>query len=758
MAAVWRLLNPILYRQAAKIVLAHSSSGLKARWGTRRGQRLVCSKHGNLLLWLRVVAMQHGLLLSGLGVLLEEADGYLVVQKVFPGGPIFIENEEATKHDPDAVTVQVGDVLLTLGDREVKEMKEAQIKEAFRGPADSRVKLGFARRPVPAAEQSIQHFSLDVLRRSSVRDLGIKVKSTIRNNSPDKDKRLTGESGPGLTQSPAKGERKSWGQGSLHGDISQNLPAMSPAQSALGNSMSPAEIVQENSVLRESLISMGEQLEEAERSCDLSTTIVQRVQLLEDKLLETEFNLAVSRKQIQGDSLLSNENLQLKSMLGEARAAAALAMDERRQSAREAEQAQESVRLHVEQEEALRKELVETKFALAKSRTAEALLRKQLRIAELALKKRLTSDSSDVEPNRGFEVDSEFAFESRMRPGLPINADESVPHGEAEVKAMNLLEERDEWKYKYMELEGEMKSLRARVQTSLDFLSRPTGDNSFADTSLITTALFYSMAYINESLDEERGDTGKIRISPWVVSALNHVASVAQPPDRRDKSVLKMRDDIARASSDTSVCNSLFELGCLLSMANSFGDSLGSESIEGIVRDVSRHLGEVPRTISSTIQIANGAFDDAAILHHARKESSIDVLRFATFCLCSLSDWTLGRQALISSDAARKLVHIVSESSDECVLEFAVQCLSSCAEDAAGSSIVVVGAPTLCKMLKSRRFDFAPLFCMIARAASFFYSSRVLLLTVCPHFIPQSESSQKRACCRLQLIAKSQTC
>ena len=97
MAAVWRLLNPILYRQAAKIVLAHSSSGLKARWGTRRGQRLVCSKHGNLLLWLRVVAMQHGLLLSGLGVLLEEADGYLVVQKVFPGGPIFIENEEATK-------------------------------------------------------------------------------------------------------------------------------------------------------------------------------------------------------------------------------------------------------------------------------------------------------------------------------------------------------------------------------------------------------------------------------------------------------------------------------------------------------------------------------------------------------------------------------------------------------------------------------------------------------------------------------------
>jgi hypothetical protein len=193
-------------------------------------------------------------------------------------------------------------------------------------------------------------------------------------------------------------------------------------------------------------------------------------------------------------------------------------------------------------------------------------------------------------------------------------------------------------------------------------------------------------------------------------------------------------------------------------MANSFGDSLGFESIEGIVRVVCRHLGEVPRTISSTIQIANGAFDDAAILHHARKESSIDVLRFATFCLCSLSDWTLGRQALISSDAARKLVHIVSESSDECVLEFAVQCLSSCAEDAAGSSIVVVGAPTLCKMLKSRRFDFAPLFCMIARAASFFYSSRVLLLTVCPHFIPQSESSQKRACCRLQLIAKSQTC
>ena len=34
--------------------------------------------------------------------------------QVFPGGPVFVENERALKDDPDAETVQLGDVLLTV--------------------------------------------------------------------------------------------------------------------------------------------------------------------------------------------------------------------------------------------------------------------------------------------------------------------------------------------------------------------------------------------------------------------------------------------------------------------------------------------------------------------------------------------------------------------------------------------------------------------------------------------------------------------
>jgi hypothetical protein len=37
---------------------------------------------------------------------------------------------------------------------------------------------------------------------------------------------------------------------------------------------------------------------------------------------------------------------------------------------------------------------------------------------------------------------------------------------------LRVLEERDEWKSKYDELELEMKGMRDRVKTSLDFLSR----------------------------------------------------------------------------------------------------------------------------------------------------------------------------------------------------------------------------------------------------------------------------------------------
>lgn len=58
-------------------------------------------------------------------------------------------------------------------------------------------------------------------------------------------------------------------------------------------------------------------------------------------------------------------------------------------------------------------------------------------------------------------------------------------------------------------------------------------------------------------------------ISSWVLSALKHISSISQPPEAREKSVSQMREEIANSHSDLSVCNALFELGCLLSVARS---------------------------------------------------------------------------------------------------------------------------------------------------------------------------------------------
>jgi hypothetical protein len=437
----------------------------------------------------------NGMLVSGLGVLLEELDGYLVVQKVFPGGPVFLENEDALKQDPDADTVQLGDVLLTLGNREVKGISEAEIKEAFRGPVDTRVKLGFARRPVPPADQSIRHFSLDVLRRSSVRELGLRVKSEIRQGSPNK---LAGRA-QGLSPSPSKQDKR---HESMNGDNSFDR------RDARESEKSVEAIAQENMVLKQSLIAMEEQLEEAERNSDLAIKIVERVQTLEDKLLETEFNLAVSQQKSQLEQLAAQENMQLKEMLQEARQLHALALDKCRLSEQEAERAQHQNRLYVERDKALREELHETKNALDKSRMAESILSKQLHVAEQALKTRSafadvqspgktrrngasrdwildeleaqgTSDDElyPITPNIPRQALTDPSKETRRKMKKSNQYSSPPLRKDVDTKVISnqllcVLEERDEWVRKYTELEAEMKGLRERVKTSLDFLSR----------------------------------------------------------------------------------------------------------------------------------------------------------------------------------------------------------------------------------------------------------------------------------------------
>ena len=127
-----------------------------------------------------------------------------------------------------------------------------------------------------------------------------------------------------------------------------------------------------------------------------------------------------------------------------------------------------------------------------------------------------------------------------------------------------------------------------------------------------------------------------------------------------------------------------------------------AESIKGIVRDVSHHLKNA--RVKAVGAAAQGVSSpDLGVIASSSTESGVDVLRFATFCLCPLSTWASGRQALVACEAAQKLVHILSHSDDTLTLEFCSLVLGNCAMDPEGSAIAVLGAPTLCKMLKSRR-------------------------------------------------------
>lgn len=301
--------------------------------------------------------------------------------QVFPGGPAFIENEQALKDDPDAETVRIGDVLLTLGDREVKGMSEQEIKEAFRGPADTRIQLGFVRHPVQT-EPSAKHFSLGVLRRSSVRS-----KTEIFQGTPEKDD-VGGDRGvrPGTKSSTRNGSRKSeTGTNGASLDLGEGWEENMLSERLTADHFKV--LAEENSVLKQSLVSMEEQLEEAERKTELSMKIIERVQQLEDKLLETEFNFSVLKQQGESDNNATHEKLQLTQMLQESRRLYTIAVDKCQHSEQELDRAQHTILLHAEREQMLRRKLAETKSALDESRSSETLLRTHLENAEVTIKK-----------------------------------------------------------------------------------------------------------------------------------------------------------------------------------------------------------------------------------------------------------------------------------------------------------------------------------------------------------------------------------
>ncbi len=341
---------------------------------------------------------------------------------MFPGGPVFIENEQALKEDIDAETVQIGDVLLTLGDAEVKGMSEAAIKEVFRGPADTRVQLGFVRHPAKT-EPSAKHFGLGVLRRSSVRS-----KTEIFQGTPEKE-----AAGGDRGTRGAKSSREIGSENGIPSDLREEENMLSERLTADDFKV----IAEENSVLKQSLVSMEQQLEEAERKTELTIKIIERVQQLEDKLLETEFNFSVLKQQGETDKNVAHENVQLKEMLQDARNLYSMAVHKCQHSEQELERAQHTIRLHAEREHSLRREIADTKSALDKSRSSEGLLRKQLQSAELAIRSRPISDrggSSKPRAGGGMFWSQEIEHESEMgssRRGLDrqLSDDEDELHG-----------------------------------------------------------------------------------------------------------------------------------------------------------------------------------------------------------------------------------------------------------------------------------------------------------------------------------------
>lgn len=90
-------------------------------------------------------------------------DGFLTVQKLFPGGPVALANEEAVRDDPDADVVGEGDVLMAVGEHELSGLSEEGLLSLFE---ESRkggdVVLEFAHRFVRSGRAELENFSVVV--------------------------------------------------------------------------------------------------------------------------------------------------------------------------------------------------------------------------------------------------------------------------------------------------------------------------------------------------------------------------------------------------------------------------------------------------------------------------------------------------------------------------------------------------------------------------------------------------------------------
>ncbi|EKX46178.1 hypothetical protein GUITHDRAFT_107795 [Guillardia theta CCMP2712] len=305
-------------------------------------------------------------MISALGILLEEEEGKLVVQAIYPGGPASIACDISREKYGEGWGIQAGDVLLRVDDVEVLGRDPVQVRSLLRGAPDTKVVLRFLRKEMGETRDGKGFFDIEIQRRSSVKD-----KSMIFQGTPERHPMIS------LQQSH---------QDSAMHDRELKTPKIfeelmpSDSVTPCRSDMKPPRL-HENSLgfqaasLKQKVAELEQELREAKSQAYLSSKIVDRLHFLEDKLFETETNMPIMIEQ-RCDAKWGHVRLELLAEVEEKKKEANVFMNLLKESedvdssftlpsssppSQNLAKANEKLKAYRESEEMLRQQLLETK-------------------------------------------------------------------------------------------------------------------------------------------------------------------------------------------------------------------------------------------------------------------------------------------------------------------------------------------------------------------------------------------------------------
>ena len=98
----------------------------------------------------------------GLGMRLEGDVCSLAVLQLFDGGPVALANEQALQDDPEADMVVEGDVLVSVGETELRGLSDKRVTQLLAESCDGDITLEFAHQSTRAFGSKMEHFSIVV--------------------------------------------------------------------------------------------------------------------------------------------------------------------------------------------------------------------------------------------------------------------------------------------------------------------------------------------------------------------------------------------------------------------------------------------------------------------------------------------------------------------------------------------------------------------------------------------------------------------